>query len=222
MIATDVLAANAAPISNQDGPSDGLGQQDFLAMLVAQLENQDPLNPQDGTEFTAQLAQFSSLEQLLNMRESIDALVAVQTESQSVDRSLENVDLIGKNVLFESNRLEIPEDYTQWPKLGFELSEPAEISSITLVDDMTSAEVGRFRPQGMSPAGITRLDWNDLQYQEGIPQPGTYRLRFDQPLDQSIARGLVETRVTGMATQGGVLYLGGLEATVDDLREVRP
>ena len=45
-----------------------IGKDEFLKMLIAQLKNQDPLNPLDGTAFTAQLAQFSSLEQLQNIR----------------------------------------------------------------------------------------------------------------------------------------------------------
>jgi flagellar basal-body rod modification protein FlgD len=44
---------------------DPLGRDAFLTMLVAQLKNQDPLNPMQGSDFSAQLAQFSSLEQLL-------------------------------------------------------------------------------------------------------------------------------------------------------------
>ena len=44
----------------------------FLLLLVAQLESQDPLNPMDGTEFVAQLAQFSSLEELINIREVME------------------------------------------------------------------------------------------------------------------------------------------------------
>ena len=49
-----------------------LGREDFLKMLIAQLENQDPLDPQDPTEFTAQLATFSSLEQLIEIRAGLD------------------------------------------------------------------------------------------------------------------------------------------------------
>lgn len=51
------------------------GQKDmFMTLLVAQLKNQDPLAPQDGTEFVAQLTQMNSLDQLVSIRESIDKL----------------------------------------------------------------------------------------------------------------------------------------------------
>src|SRR5260370_38655618 len=54
---------------------DGLAnEQTFLKLFVAQLRNQDPLNPQDGTQFVAQLAQSSHLEQSLQMRQDLDAL----------------------------------------------------------------------------------------------------------------------------------------------------
>jgi flagellar basal-body rod modification protein FlgD len=46
----------------------------FLQLLVTQLKNQDPANPQDGTQFVAQLAQFSGLEQQLQMRQDLDAI----------------------------------------------------------------------------------------------------------------------------------------------------
>jgi flagellar basal-body rod modification protein FlgD len=49
-------------------------EQTFLKLLVTQLQNQDPLNPQDGTQFVAQLAQFSSLEQQMQMRQDLDAI----------------------------------------------------------------------------------------------------------------------------------------------------
>ncbi|NPU84725.1 MAG: hypothetical protein HPY65_09580 [Syntrophaceae bacterium] len=66
-----------------------LGKEAFLEMLVAQLKYQDPMNPADGTEFASQLAQFSSLEQLTNLNDSIESL-AVDTNS------LQAVNLIGK------------------------------------------------------------------------------------------------------------------------------
>lgn len=55
------------------GTNSDLGKDDFLQLLVAQLSNQDPMNPQDGAQFVAQLAQFSSLEQLISIRDATEA-----------------------------------------------------------------------------------------------------------------------------------------------------
>jgi flagellar basal-body rod modification protein FlgD len=56
-------------------PNEALAGKDaFLQLLVAQLQNQDPLNPADGMEFLSQLAQFSELEQLIGIRDEIQSL----------------------------------------------------------------------------------------------------------------------------------------------------
>jgi flagellar basal-body rod modification protein FlgD len=73
---------------------DALGQDAFLTMLVAQLQNQDPLNPMDGTDFSAQLAQFSQLEQLISLNDSMaDLAKAYDTNSEG-----DVVGYIGKQV----------------------------------------------------------------------------------------------------------------------------
>lgn len=66
-----------------NAPSSQLGKDDFLKMLVAQMQNQDPSNPTDDTQMAAQLAQFSSLEQMTNVAESVDQLSATTSVSQS-------------------------------------------------------------------------------------------------------------------------------------------
>jgi flagellar basal-body rod modification protein FlgD len=74
---TNTTAA-ANPSASTSGPTkvnDGLGENAFLQLLVTQLQHQDPMQPQDDSQFLAQLAQFSSLEQLTQISNSIQQLV---------------------------------------------------------------------------------------------------------------------------------------------------
>ena len=71
-----------------------MGKDEFLTLLVAQLQHQDPLNPAESTEFTAQLAQFSSLEQLQN----IDATLNGFEVYQSTLNNIQSSGFIGKTV----------------------------------------------------------------------------------------------------------------------------
>ena len=64
----DAAASTATSTASNGAPT----EQMFLQMLVSQIQNQDPLNPVDGTQFTAQLAQFSELEQLIAIRGDLD------------------------------------------------------------------------------------------------------------------------------------------------------
>lgn len=213
MISTDVISENGSTsITTSAAERPELGQQDFLAMLIAQLENQDPLDPQDGTEFTAQLAQFSSLEQLLGMREAIDELASVQVQAQTLGA----VGLIGKNVQVHGSQFEIDPNAAELPKLAFELSEPTEIQSIELFNEKGVLSA-RIDDLGIQNAGVTELDWTAFSQQPGA---GLYTLRINQ-IEGTPARPLVESRVTGTAIQDGVLFLGRAQANLADVREVR-
>ena len=96
----------------------------FIKMFLAQMQNQDPLNPMDGQEFAAQLAQFSSLEQLYNVNESLEGLAALQ-EDQS---RFEVLGLIGKDILAEGDQISLGPEGTAAG--GFELSEDAACSVV--------------------------------------------------------------------------------------------
>ena len=67
--------ATAAALSGSKAPT----QQMFLQLLVAQIKNQDPLNPTDSVQFVSQLAQFSELEQVIAIRGDLDAQMAAPT-----------------------------------------------------------------------------------------------------------------------------------------------
>ncbi|MBI3974217.1 MAG: hypothetical protein HY332_23310 [Chloroflexi bacterium] len=66
-----------------DGTPNGLGKEDFLKLLLAQLSNQDPLRPMEDREFIAQLAQFNTLEQMQQANRNLVALIASQTLAQA-------------------------------------------------------------------------------------------------------------------------------------------
>lgn len=74
--------------------ANAMGKDAFLKMLIAQLKNQDPTNPQQGAEFAAQLAQFSSLEQLTNL----NATLRSQTQDNLNLVNAQAINLIGKEI----------------------------------------------------------------------------------------------------------------------------
>jgi flagellar basal-body rod modification protein FlgD len=92
-------AIGGAASSSGDVPkSAALSQEDFMRILLAQLQFQDPLKPMDNQEFVAQLAQFSGLEINRQQSEKIDQLLAIQSADQSVG-------IIGKSVELQTGGL---------------------------------------------------------------------------------------------------------------------
>lgn len=70
-----------------------LGKDDFLKLLITQLSNQDPTSPMDNTQFIAQMAQFSSLEQMTNMNQEFGKLNNMLISSQAVGTIGKTVDV---------------------------------------------------------------------------------------------------------------------------------
>ncbi len=88
------LTNNPAPTS-QTGTSK-LGKDEFLKILMAQLQNQDPLSPMEDKDFIAQMAQFTSLEQMVSMTSMIEQMVQAQTASQMINYQ----SFVGKNIVW--------------------------------------------------------------------------------------------------------------------------
>jgi flagellar basal-body rod modification protein FlgD len=81
---------------------DVLGKDDFLKILMTQLQNQDPMNPMQDKDFIAQMATFTSLEQMTNMNKMLEQFI----QSQSSDNILKYSEMIGKEVHFESMKVD--------------------------------------------------------------------------------------------------------------------
>ena len=84
---------NKANTVNGRTASQQLGKDDFLKLLITQLSNQDPTNPLEDTQFIAQMAQFSSLEQMTNMNESFNKMAAMINSSQAAATIGRTVDI---------------------------------------------------------------------------------------------------------------------------------
>ncbi len=73
--------------------SQALGKDDFLKLLIVQMQHQDPTDPMDNTQFLAQMAQFTSLEQMTNMNSNFEKMNAMLTSNQAVSTIGKTVEL---------------------------------------------------------------------------------------------------------------------------------
>ena len=91
MSVTDAIDGTVTQVTNK---SQELGKDEFLQLLVAQMKNQDPLNPTDSSQSIAQMAQFSSLEQMQNLNTTMTSMQNYQTANTLVNNAV----MIGKTV----------------------------------------------------------------------------------------------------------------------------
>ncbi len=80
---------------------DSVGKEDFLQLLVVQMQNQDPLDPIKNEDYLAQLAQFNSLEQMINLNETLQSMSSMQTLASSsnlLGKTIEALDNAGNTL----------------------------------------------------------------------------------------------------------------------------
>jgi len=87
-----------------------LGKDQFLQLLVTQLKNQDPMSPMDGTQFAAQLAQFSTVEQLMQMNTKLDAQTTAAAQAQISQQASFANSLIGRDVILNGAKMTVADD----------------------------------------------------------------------------------------------------------------
>ena len=128
------VAVDASGAQRQTGGMQTLGKDDFLQLLVTKLQHQDPLKPMDDSDFIAQLAQFSTLEQMYNIAEGI----ATSNRWDFLQmQSLNNVmasGLIGREVTADFSGVYL--DETSQPIVSFTLSKPAAEIEFKIRDEM--------------------------------------------------------------------------------------
>ncbi|MDG1499245.1 MAG: flagellar hook capping FlgD N-terminal domain-containing protein [Planctomycetota bacterium] len=123
-LTTDTSAA----VGGEAAADTNLGKDAFMELLVTQMKNQDPMNPQSNEDFVAQLASFSSLEQMEQMNENLLGMALLDESNALLSQLTEGSALIGKNV--------------NWidPTTGAENS--GEVESIKIQDGLSHLKIG--------------------------------------------------------------------------------
>ncbi len=215
---TTVRAASAeAPLSQAAGNA-VLGKEEFLKLLVAQLRNQDPLNPSNPEEMAAQLAQFSSVEQLININETLTR----QSESNTaMTQALNNsaaVSVLGKTVLTVGDTVDVTGSGTEKVTVGVD---GAGGDAVLTLYDADGTEVGSL---SVGPVGGGRQEIELGTLANGLT-PGRYRYELtvtDAEGSPVQVQTFTRVRIDGLryGSQGPVLTAGGLEIPLANVVEI--
>ncbi len=194
-----------------------MGKEDFLTLLISQLQHQDPLNPADSTEFTAQLAQFSSLEQLSNINENLNELKLYQASINNAQA----VAFIGKEIVSKGNHLEVKAG--QATACEFELNAAAKRAAVSIYD-ATGNFVADIQLTGLR-TGKQSAVWNGKDRNGNPAADGDYTFEV-----QAVGAGgekLTATTyskgtVTGVTFEDGVTYLvvGRSKIAIGDVTQI--
>lgn len=204
---------------NQSG--EVLGREDFLLLLVTQLSNQDPLNPMDGQEFAAQLAQFSSLEQLIGIGDTLADNGAVNgLLAQSINSGVA-AGLIGKEVEAEGHDVFVAEG--EVTKMRFELGDAATSLTIDVKDE--SGQIVRTIDLGQRGKGEHQFNWDGKDADGNDVANGKYSIEINAAdangndvISRAFMRGEVD-RVT-FGPEGILVWVGQTSIALGNIRSV--
>jgi flagellar basal-body rod modification protein FlgD len=194
--------------ATQASKSDTAATQDrFLSLLMAQLKNQDPLNPLDNAQVTSQLAQLSTVQGIEDMNKNLQALAA----SLGTNQVTQAANLIGHGVLVPGDSISPTELENV---LGFELSRPADKVTARILD--SSGRVVRNFDLGAQKDGPSMLVWDGLTDAGEPAAAGKYQFEIDavqggKPLSATaLSLGMVNS--VSQSSQGVQLNLAGRDS----------
>jgi flagellar basal-body rod modification protein FlgD len=175
------------------------------------------LNPLDSTEFTSQLAQYSSLEQLLNINGNLESLQA----SQEQDHRLQALDFLGKEVIADGDMLFLEQN--QMSEGRFSLTEKADCTA--LIMDSNGYPV-RSIPLGVLESGEHQFQWDGIDASGTKMDRGIYSFEITAMTEDGTILP-VTTQITGkvtgvnLETESPVLFLGDIPLYLSQVREIK-
>jgi len=195
-------ANNAAPSTVTPTGNAALGKDQFLQILVAQLQNQDPTQPQDSSQFVAELAQFSSLEAQQNTVSNLNALMVGQATANSTAAT----SFIGKQIGFAGGTV----NWDGTKAVSATVEVPNGANKLTVAVSDPNGNVVRTIQLGSESAGDVTVTWDGRNNAGDLVAPASYTLSpaaFDANGNAVAANLSTSGVVTGVQFQGGVPYL---------------
>jgi flagellar basal-body rod modification protein FlgD len=202
MVSDVSLSGAVADIQRTDGQAIGLAQDfdEFLQLLTTQLQNQDPLDPMDSTEFTNQIVQFSQVEQSINMNQKMGDLVTMQLANMASTA----LSYVGLDISYQSPEMNF--DGQNPVKISYSLDKDAAISKVNIMNEKGTLIFSGDVP---SAAGAHKFEWDGRDMAGELVPAGTYSVfidAFDGSNDQIKAQTVVSGRVRGIETQDGRIF----------------
>ncbi|MBL8512012.1 MAG: flagellar hook assembly protein FlgD [Betaproteobacteria bacterium] len=203
-ISTNPVGTATATSSNATGSSSVVGgdtQDRFLKLLVAQLRNQDPLNPLDNAQVTSQLAQINTVQGIGQLNQTMASVVAQLQGSQAVSLS-------GRQVLVEGDKLTLGEGGARG---GYVL--PSNVDRVVVGIKDANGQLVTKLDLGPQQGGVNAFTWDGTKT-GGVAKPGAYTfevLAIDTKGSTPMP-GLTEAQVLGTSTgaEGVRVLLQGL------------
>lgn len=200
---TDLSIASAQSGVGRGAASQELDRESFMKLLVAELKNQDPLDPLQAREMVTQLSQLTSVEKLISIESGISA---VQAETAGI-ASTQLSDLVGRNVTAEVKNVHLGQ--TGQATGSFELMGRASKVEVTIRN--AAGDVVQVVPMGDTFPGVHNFNWNGSDAEGNRASQGQYS--FDvRATDANGLPVVVGTQLTGRVTS--VSYENGLPQLV--------
>ncbi len=200
--------------------TDEVGQEQFLELMLAQLQNQDPLKPMENGEFLSQMAQFSSAKGIQEMSQSLDTFTRSLTSSQALQAS----SLIGRHVLVP-NEMGYLEEGSAGIAGAAEL--PASAADVVVSVYDTAGTLVYRASYGPQEAGRFQFSWDGRDANGQTVSPGHYRVSVEAQAGEenkaleTLLLSRVDSVTLGKGGQGVTLNLAGLgTASLSEVREI--
>ncbi|MBQ7457024.1 MAG: flagellar hook assembly protein FlgD [Desulfovibrio sp.] len=196
-------------LAAQSSKGDNMDKEDFLLLLVTQFQYQDPLNPMEDQEFVAQMAQFSSLEQLMNLNSGMDSLTNA-TENQQM---LNATSYIGKQVSISGNtigKVTNADGTSTISTFRYAFGDAVKEGVLTVMD-ATGNTVYTEPLNGKAANTTFEFNWNGLN-DKGVAAPdGTYRIglsAYNSAGEAVLSDQVVDATVTSVVRNEDTVYIG--------------